>query len=75
MESKMIEIVKASGRSYCRGGEKTCIAAYPKYIPKDSKALKISIYGAGGGATAFYCEVCMEPILGKMQEVIEESKL
>jgi hypothetical protein len=69
----MIEIVKASGRSYCRGGQTNCIAAFPKHIPKDSKALKISIYGAGGGATAFYCEKCMIPVLDLFAKVINDA--
>jgi hypothetical protein len=69
---KMIEVVKATGRSHCRGDEKTCIAKYPKKIPEGSKALRISIYGAGGAAVAFYCEECMQSLLDNMRKVLAE---
>lgn len=58
-----IEIVKASGKSYCRGHCKQCIAAYPNKIPKDSKALRIAISSASGGAISYFCEMCMRSIL------------
>jgi len=69
---KTIELIKASGRSYCRGEERNCIAKYPKKIPEGSKALRISIYGAGGAAVAFYCQACMGSLVENMQKVLEE---
>lgn len=66
-----IEITKASGMSYCRGGDKGCLCRYPKKIPKGETTLRISIYGAGGSAVAFYCEVCMMPLLEDCKKVLD----
>lgn len=72
---KTIEIVEATGRSHCRGGGQTCIANRRDLIPKGSKALRISIYGAGGAAVAFYCEECMRSLLDDMKQVLKEVKV
>lgn len=67
-----VEVIEASGKSYCRGSEKNCLCKFPKKIPEKAKALKIHIYGAGGGATAFYCEVCMVPVLESFRDVLDK---
>lgn len=69
--------VTASGKSICRGHDQKCIAVIPhndyrKMIPKGTKALEVSVYGAGGGATVYYCEVCLHSVLEAMRSVIEE---
>lgn len=64
----------------CRGGEKACIgvAKNPynnrKTIPKGSKVLEVSVYGAGGSETAYYCEVCMLAVIEQMEKIVEEVK-
>jgi hypothetical protein len=66
------EIVIASGKAYCRGGQSNCCCNGRK-IPKDTKSLRISIHAAGGNATSFYCFKCMIPLLNNMQEVLEKA--
>lgn len=61
-------IEDASGRSYCRGG-----CGYGKKIPEGSKCLRVHVYAAGGGATAFYCEVCMKKVLDSFAQAIKDS--
>lgn len=73
MQYKTIELVIASGRSKCRGSDKQCLAPDPRdHIPEGSRALRICIYGAGGVATAFYCEVCMRSLIKDMNKVLNE---
>lgn len=67
------EIVIATGKSHCRGGSESCHFKYPRHITKGSKALRIQIYGAGGGATAFYCVDCMKPILKTFEEILSKE--
>jgi hypothetical protein len=75
------KLVEANGKTVCRGRENACIAvaksqyrSYHKLIPKGSKSLEISVYGAGGGATAYYCEVCLLAEFEKMEKLMEEAK-
>lgn len=67
-----IEIVPATGRSTCRGGDPKCLANSNGKIPKDSKALRISIYGAGGDAVAFYCSKCMMSVLDDCKKTLDD---
>lgn len=66
-----------SSRMACRGGEKACIGVKKnsysnlRIIPKGSKVLSISVWGAGGGSTAYYCEVCMIPVLDAMHAILK----
>jgi len=53
-----MEIQTASGKSKCRGRDPHC-QFQRKRIPKGTKTLEISIYGAGGGTTSWFCEMCM----------------
>jgi hypothetical protein len=66
-----IEIVQATGKSYCRGNSVGCLCKYPRKIPKGEKVMRIAIYSAGGGAVAFYCTVCMIPLLKDFKEVLD----
>lgn len=71
------EIVRATGKSACRGNEKGCIAKkdtrhWLKMIPKGSEALVVSVYGAGGAVSAYYCEVCLFTVIEQMEKVIAE---
>jgi len=73
-----IEIVRASGKAYCRGGGTDCICwssgnPVQGKIPKGYKALKISIYDAGGSATAFYCCKCMGSLLRDMEQALKDA--
>lgn len=67
------EVVIASGKSYCRGGQQNCLFRYPTKITKGSKALVISIYGAGGGCTAFYCAHCMISVLQSFEKALADA--
>ena len=72
------DIIEASGKAYCRGGEPNCITNRSHRgnrgkIPQGTKSLVISIYGAGGGETAFYCCNCMVPILEKMRDLLDKA--
>lgn len=73
---------KANGKTFCRGGEISCIAIKDRYgratiipIPKDSKTLEVSVYGAGGEATAYYCEVCLIKVLDNMIKCLQEINI
>jgi hypothetical protein len=69
----VIEFVKASGRSSCRGGLPNCLCPKKgRLIPKGFLSLRIEIYGAGGGATAFYCSSCMVPLIENCRDVVDE---
>lgn len=74
----MVQLVIASGKSICRGHTKKCLfkdwnrRGIQHKIAKGSRALQISVYGAGGGATAFYCDECMKPILELFKNILEE---
>jgi hypothetical protein len=70
-----------TSKMVCRGGEKACIGqpdlghrTHKRLIPKGSKVLEVSVYGAGGGQTAYYCEVCTLAIIERMEKLIEEVK-
>lgn len=63
--SASIEV--ASGKAYCRGGCGT-------KIPQGAKCLKVHVYGAGGGATAFYCEKHMKVVLDSFAKAINDSE-
>ena len=69
-----------SSKMACRGSEKACIGvvkkpySYLKIIPKGSKVLSVSVWGAGGGTTAYYCEVCMLAVIEQMEKTIAEVK-
>lgn len=60
----------ASGLSKCRSSG----CGYGKKIPKGQKCLRVSIYGAGGGATAFYCEQHMKVVLDSFIKAINDSE-
>ena len=70
-------IEMASGKAYCRGTYPGCIcdwkSSHRGKIPKDTKCLWISVSGAGGGATAFYCEKCMVTVLQKMRDLLDSA--
>lgn len=70
----LAEIVRANGKCHCRGGSEECHFKYPRHITKGSKALRIGIHAAGGGAVAFYCTECMKPILKNLEEVLSQMK-
>lgn len=70
MSDGIASIEKASGRSYCRG--EGC--GWRKKIPEGSKCLRVGIYSAGGGATAFYCSKCMIPVLESFKKAINDSE-
>jgi hypothetical protein len=74
MEDKCVSIVKVKGRPLCRGDASCKFNDYENPIPKGTKALRISIYGAGGGATAWYCPKCMIPILDQLQECLATAE-
>lgn len=61
-------IEKASGKAFCRGKE----CGWRTKIPEGTKCLRIHIYGAGGGATAFFCEKCMKPVLDNFAQVLKD---
>lgn len=66
---------KASGRSICRNKNCKCL---PELI-KDGKIIKgttcaaISIWGAAGGVTAYYCEDCIEDIIATLKKELDPN--
>lgn len=68
---------KASGRSICRGRNCKCL---PEFI-KEGKILKgtncaaITIFGAGGGVTAYYCEDCIEDVILTLKKELDLNLL
>lgn len=62
-------IEKASGKAYCRGGG----CGWRQKIPEGTKCLRVSVYGAGGSETAFYCDQCMKPVLDSFAKAIKDS--
>jgi hypothetical protein len=72
------KFVAANGKTVCRGSKKNCIGIKDRYgrpreIPKGSKSLEISVYGAGGGVSAYYCEVCLVSVLNSMKKCLQEA--
>jgi hypothetical protein len=65
-----VSIEKASGKAYCRGGG----CGWRKKIPAETKCLRVSVYGAGGSETAFYCEKCMKPILDSFAKALNDAE-
>jgi len=69
--SKTIEIVKSSGKCYCRGSSNNCIANTRKNarkIPKDDICLSIYTYSSSGFNTSFYCKKCMLEIFDQFEK-------
>lgn len=72
------QFVEANGKTFCRGDQLKCIGKIDHYgrrttIPKGSNSLAISIYSASGGATAYYCQVCMVKVLDDMNKCLQEA--
>lgn len=61
----------ASGLSKCRSSG----CGYGAKIPKGQKCLRVSIYGAGGNETAFYCEKHMKPVLDSFAKALNDAEL
>jgi len=67
---------KASGRSLCRG--KNC-KRLPEFVNEEGKILKgascaaISISGAAGSVTAYYCEDCIEDVIDTLKKELDPN--
>lgn len=67
-----IEIIKSSGRAMCRGDCKM----NPEYvdekgnIKKGNSCAKITIWGAKGGASAFYCRDCIDTLYEDVRKIL-----
>ena len=61
-----VKLIIASGRSICRGAE---CKRLPEFVLNDGRIIKgitcasITIYGASGVCTAFYCDDCIEDLM------------
>jgi len=67
------KLEKASGRSICRGAN---CKKLPEFIV-DGKILKgsncaaITIWGAAGGVTAYYCEDCIDDVIATLKKQLD----
>jgi len=68
---------KASGRSICRGRNCKCLPAFIKdsKIIKGTNCAAITIYGAAGGVTAYYCEDCIEDVIATLKKELDLNLL
>jgi hypothetical protein len=59
-----IELQKASGKAFCRGGCGTPseFVNDKGRIIKGTTCAAVSVYGAGGSVTAYYCRSCLEKV-------------
>lgn len=66
---------RASGRSHCRG--KDC-KKLPEFI-EEGKIIKgttcaaISLHGAAGSVTAYYCEDCIEDVITNLKKELDPN--
>ncbi len=66
---------KASGRSLCRGRD---CKKLPEFINSD-KIIKgttcaaISVHGAAGSVTAYYCEDCIEEVISYLKKELDPN--
>lgn len=68
-----ITIIKASGRALCRGPRCEKKPEFVKdngNIIKDSRCAKVSIWGAQGGSTAFYCRDCIDKLYEDVRKIL-----
>ena len=68
---------KASGRSICRGSNCKCLPEFIKEdkIVKGTNCAAISISGAGGVVTAYYCEDCIEDVILTLKKELDLNLL
>lgn len=71
------KLERASGRSICRGPN---CKALPEFvldgkIVKGSSCASITLFGAAGGVTAYYCEDCIEDVINYLKKELDPNLL
>lgn len=69
------KLERASGRSLCRGHN---CKNLPEFISggkiiKGSTCAAISLHGAAGGVTAYYCEDCIEDVITMLKKELDPN--
>lgn len=66
---------KASGRSICRGRNCKKLAEFiaDGKIIKGATCAAISVSGAAGGVTAYYCEDCIEDVITMLKKELDPN--